>query len=289
MNQTEREYWREEVLQFVLKAMSESEELTDALVFKGAWVLNYHLQTTRRSRDIDTNLSSEFVFRHPETEEQRIYLEHWIRSSVGGFFENQAIVRYQLDNVIIEHSEHPMGWNSFTVRLRISDNAKASVLGLPSLEIDIASPEELSDISITNGALGSRLARAYSLERIAGEKARAFLSSLPTYCKKLHKPHTNIRVKDLYDLVRIGQARPLSNVSFWTAAGHEFERACRSRFVDCFGWLSFAERWAEAEVLFTADPTLPKDVRFDEVADLLPRIVATWEVQGVIPLLYDLP
>jgi len=257
MNQTAQEVWREEVLRLVLRALSESEEITDVLVFKGAWVLNYHLQTYRHSRDIDTNLTHQFVFRHPEAEDQAVYLERWIRTAVGGFFENQDPVRYRLDEVLIKYTDHPMGWSNFTVRLRILDMAKTNVRGLPSLQIDIAAPEELSDISITDGALGSRLAKAYSLERIAGEKARAYLSSLPTYCQKVRKPHSSIRVKDLYDLVRIGRARPVSNLSFWSAAGHEFDRACRSRFEDA--------------------------------ADLLPRIIAVWESLGVIPNSYDLP
>ena len=156
------------------------------------------------------------------------------------------------------------------------------------MEIDIAAPEELSEISITAGALGSKLAQAYSLERIAGEKMRAYLSSLPAYCQKVKKPHSEIRVKDLYDMVRISRERNLSDLVFWSNAAQEFERACRSRFVDCHGWTSFSERWHDTELLFDSDPTLPKDVTFLEVNELLPKIVQLWERLGVIPKKYEI-
>ena len=288
MNQTDQDLWREEVLRHVLKAMAESAELTDALVFKGAWVLNYHLRTNRHSRDIDTNLSSRFVFLHPDVDDQREYLEHWIKTSVGDYFEDQPVVRFRLVGLAMTFHEHPMGWGSFDVRLQISDAAKAKVRGLPSVEIDIAAPEELSEISITSGALGSQLAQVYSLERIAGEKMRAYLSSLPTYCQKMKKPHSEIRVKDLYDLVRICREKNLSDAVFWTNAGREFERACRSRLVDCRGWTSFSERWNDVEMLFGSDSTLPKDVSFSDVSDLLPQIVLLWERLGVIPMYHEI-
>ncbi len=75
---------------------------------------------------------------------------------------------------------------------------------------------------------------------------------------------------------------------FWTNAAREFERACRSRFVDCDGWTSFSERWRDAELLFDNDPTLPKDVCFLDVNELLPKIVQLWERVGVIPKKYEI-
>ena len=77
--------------------------------------------------------------------------------------------------------------------------------------------------------------------------------------------------------------------TFWEAAGHEFESACRSRFVDCGGWESFAENLDQAQVQFGSDPTLPKDVSFSHVLELLPLVVSFWEGLGVIPKTYELP
>lgn len=267
----------------------ESDELSEVLIFKGAWILNHHLETARHSRDIDSNLTEQFVFHHPEVTEQQTYLEGAIRAAVSRHFDRQPVVRYKLTEVRTVYQAHPMGWSSFSVKLTIQDAEKTGVRGLPRLDIDIAAPEELSELSISNITLGSRLAQVYSLERIAGEKARAYLSTLPAYRKKFKKPGNDIRVKDLYDLVRISRARPLSATSFWNRAGEEFERACRSRLVDCDGWSSFAESWPDAKTLFEADATLPKDVSFRDVEVLLPKIVAIWESQGVIPKRYELP
>ena len=288
MNRKEHEEWRETVLQIILTALMESDELSDVLIFKGAWILNHHLETARHSRDIDSNLTRQFVFRHPDVDEQRVYLEGAIRTAISRHFDGQPIVRYRLTDVRTVYEAHPMGWSSFSVKLTIQDAEKSGVRGLPRLDIDIAAPEELSELSISNIALGSRLAQVYSLERIAGEKARAYLSTLPTYRKKFKKPGNDIRVKDLYDLVRISRAHPLS-AAFWNRAGEEFERACRSRMVDCDGWSSFAENWSDVKTLFETDATLPKDVSFRDVEDLLPRIVSIWESQGVIPKRYYLP
>lgn len=49
---------------------------------------------------------------------------------------------------------------------------------------------------------------AYTLQRIAGEKLRAFLSSLPTYRRQVKTPGEVVRVKDIYDLACILRVAP---------------------------------------------------------------------------------
>lgn len=74
---------------------------------------------------------------------------------------------------------------------------------------------------------------AYTLVRIAGEKLRAFLSSLPAYRAKVKKPGEAVRAKDLYDISRIRRVHGLEQIEFWRRAGEEFHVACRYRYIDC--------------------------------------------------------
>jgi len=43
MNEVQRNQWIDEVIQQVLAAIAHANELRDALIFKGAWILNAHL------------------------------------------------------------------------------------------------------------------------------------------------------------------------------------------------------------------------------------------------------
>src|SRR5438552_753157 len=102
-------------------------------------------------------------------------------------FEQQDPVRYELTRLLVRTyppNSHPRGWDAFKVRMNVNDLRK-EVLGLPALEIDVAAPEELSDSSVSAINVGGHRVYAYTLERIAGEKLRAFLSSLPAYRAKM--------------------------------------------------------------------------------------------------------
>ena len=111
----------------------------------------------------------------------------------------------------------------------------AGVRGLPMLEIDVAAPETLGPDAVETITVKGIPARVYALHRIAGEKLRAYLTSLPAYRRKMQGGDREFRVKDLHDIARILRARPVSDAKFWTEASHEFQLACESRLVDCRG------------------------------------------------------
>ncbi len=77
--------------------------------------------------------------------------------------------------------------------------------------------------------------QSYTLERITGEKMRAYLTSLPVYRSKIGRRPDTPRFKDLYDLARIRRRFDLADNAFWRTASREFGLACESRFVDCAG------------------------------------------------------
>ena len=54
--------------------------------------------------------------------------------------------------------------------------------------IDLSAPESLGPLAIADLDVDGRQVVAYTLERIAGEKLRAFLSTLPTHLAKIAKP-----------------------------------------------------------------------------------------------------
>jgi hypothetical protein len=123
----------------------------------------------------------------------------------------------------------------------------------------------------------------YALHRIAGEKLRTYLTSLPAYRRKMKGGDREFRVKDLYDLARILRARPASDAIFWTEAGHEFHLACKSRMVDCRGLESFMENWPLARQRYETDRSLVH-VPFDEAESALKSVVGLLDRQGLFPL-----
>ena len=172
------------------------------LVFKGARVLNERLQELgRRSLDIDSNLLQSFVDATPERDIRQERLERELRTAISRHFERQSPVKYALAKLRIDAQppiEHPHGWDGYDVRISISDFTRPHVRGLPSLVLDIAAPERLRGDSITPLAIGAVTVLAYTLERIAGEKLRAFLSSLPEYRAKVNRPGESVRAKDVF-------------------------------------------------------------------------------------------
>jgi hypothetical protein len=123
----------------------------------------------------------------------------------------------------------------------------------------------------------------YALHRIAGEKLRAYLTSLPAYRRKMQGGEREFRVKDLHDIARILRARPVSDANFWTEAGYEFKLACQSRLVDCRGLESFMENWSQARERYETDKSLV-NVSFDEAEHALKTVVGLIEKQGIFPL-----
>jgi len=255
-------------------------------------VLNQHLGTPRMSLDIDSNLDAEFTRQHPDKIVQKTFLEESISEALTRYFEDQDPVRFKVSHIRVEPNPikgHPLGWDAFLIRISLIDYEKLGVRDLPGLRVDVAAPETLSDDSVVVLPLGDVTVKAYSLERIAGEKARAFLSSLPAYREKLDKRPKAIRVKDLYDLTRIIQARPINDKIFWKKAGEEFFLASESRYVDCEGLKTFRENWEVTSRLFSEDPIIPTDISIADVENTLVAITDYWESINLLPFSFPLP
>lgn len=292
MNSEDSNKWKSDVLGQILIALASSSELKDVLVYKGALILNIRLGTTRMSLDIDSNLIQDFVVAFPIKEDQEKYLSKALSTAVNRYFDRQEPVRFKLETLRIQRSpikDHPLGWDAFSIKMNVKDYQNNNVRNLPALAIDIAAPETLSENSFSDINLGAYQVKAYTLERIAGEKLRAFLSTLPAYRAKVSKPGEAVRVKDLYDLVRIYRVRPIENELFWDQAGNEFRLACESRFIDCQGDETFQENWEYTKALYELDSTLPKDVPFDEIEMVIIAINGFFTAKGVTPFSFPLP
>lgn len=293
MNPTDQDRWKSVVLDAVLEALASSPALAERLVFKGARVLNLHLGAElRQSLDIDSNLTMHFAAEVPDRNEQARILQVELQDVIATFFRRQDPIRFQLAGLSVRskmNRPHPRGWDAFEVRLNVFDSLKPRVLGLPVVTIDIAAPETLLDDSTVVLAVGNGHITGYSLKRIAGEKLRAYLSSLPTYRTKLDKPGEAIRAKDLYDIARILRTKPLpASTDFWQAASAEFVVCCRSRFVDCLGIASFEEDLAVARETYDSDPTIPKDIPFGDALACVTAVVQFFDDQGLFPLHFPL-
>lgn len=191
MHPQEAEDWKEEVLGEIFRSLAGHPPLRSMLVFKGARVLNERLhELGRRSLDIDSNLVQSFVDAVPEPALRQERLERELRTAMSRHFDAQSPVRYSVERIRIEPqppADHPRGWDGYDVKISVSDLARRGVRGLPSLTLDVAAPEQLREDSIAPLTIGAATVLAYTLERIAGEKLRAFLSSLPDYRAKMNR------------------------------------------------------------------------------------------------------
>jgi hypothetical protein len=284
--------WKERLLEELFKALSAHAPLRDVLVFKGARVLHALLDGLgRASLDIDSNLLESFAAATPDREGQAAFLESEIRLAVSRYFEAQEPVRHSLDTVRVRPSPpaaHPRGWNAFEVGIKVNDHARPAVRNLPNLRLDVAAPERLRENSIARIEVGGHAVWAYTLERMAGEKLRAFLSTLPAYRRKIRKPGEAVRVKDLYDLARIARRQPTTDERFWGQAGEELRLACGSRYIDCEGLSTFAENLGTTRASYEKDPTLPEDIGFEEAWDTVRQIVEVLERRRIIPFSFPL-
>ncbi|HVU08077.1 MAG TPA: nucleotidyl transferase AbiEii/AbiGii toxin family protein [Verrucomicrobiae bacterium] len=286
MNRESREQWINAILNEVFLAVIAWEPLRNALIFKGARILNLHLGDSRQSLDIDSNIAPELVASTPDLGAQASFLEEQIPPALRRHFERQNPVKFKLGRVNVDRRPpkgHLRGWNAFQLRIEVQDNSLAGVQGLPMLEIDVAAPETLGPHAVQIFEVQGIPAKVYTLHRIAGEKLRAYLTSLPAYRRKMKGGDREFRVKDLHDIARILWARPVSDANFWADAGHEFQLACESRLVDCRGLESFMENWSQARERYETDRSLV-NVSFDEAEQALKIVVGLIEKQGVFPL-----
>lgn len=292
MNPEDADTWKEALLVEIFHALSEHRPLRSMLVFKGARVLNELLhEVGRRSLDIDSNLLKSFIKSTPDRALQQESLKKELSVAISRHFERQSPVKYSLNTVSIKprpRKEHPRGWDAYDVKVAVIDHTRPEVKGLPSLTLDIAAPEALREDSIALLKLGADTIRAYTLERIAGEKLRAFLSSLPEYRKKVKRPGEAFRVKDVFDIARIAHARTLVDHEFWLKAGNEFRLACESRFIDCLGLTTFEQDLATTKSVYEKDPTLPNVINFEDAWNIIRGIVAFLEANEITPFEFPL-
>lgn len=292
MKASDFEKWIFDALLQILHALAENEFLKETLIFKGAIILNQYLSNSRKSLDIDSNLSVHFVESNPDREQQKEILKSHLEKAITRHFERRDPVRYELSNIKIESNpkhDHPRGWDGFRIIVSITDHENSGVRGLPTLTIDVAAPEPLSDASLKKMRIGRSTILAYSLERIAGEKARAYLSSLRTYRNKVSAREKTARVRDLYDLANILRHHGISDTAFWDMAGREFKLACEPRFVDCPGTDCFFEDWPIIEGLYLKSSTIPQDISIDEIKESVLTISIYWKKINIIPFSFPAP
>ena len=287
MNENQKQ-WIDGVLPEVFEAVVASPKLREALIFKGARILNIHLGTNRQSLDIDSNVAPGLQSAFPDIESQTAFLEEHLPLALRRHFERQDPVRFGLVRVRVQKrppSGHPRGWNALWVRINVQDNHYANQRALPAIEIDVAAPELLGPKAVQTVSLFGFPAQVYSLERIAGEKMRAYLTSLPSYRKKRGGGSREFRVKDIHDIARILLARPPGDAQFWATAAGEFQLACESRLVDCHGLDTFMEDWALACERYGADDSL-RSVSLMDAEKALRIVVGLFGQQNIFPLIF---
>lgn len=284
--------WRQEALDHVFAAIAASETLAANLVFKGARVLSARLHDDgRQSLDLDTNLTRTFLDAYPDRDQQGRALEEAIDRALRIYFARQDPVYYSVKQVRVTTKltkRHPWGWDAFEVGINLADTRHPSVIGIPRLTIDVAAPEALGPCATAPLEVDGHEVIAYTTPRIAGEKLRAFLTSLPAYRAKLGGRGDSVRVRDLFDLARIDRQETVADTPFWRIAAEEFRIACASRYVDCDGLPSFAENVDVTRATYMRDPSLTR-ISFEEAWGTLQAVVELLERWGVVPFTFPLP
>jgi hypothetical protein len=291
MNSGQQTQWKDDLLREILRAISAHDSLKDSLIFKGARVLNLHLHSQRQSLDIDANLRVKFQHEMPDRREQSSWFETQLAMAIRNHFENQELVRYEVESIKVSQSPpvvpHPRGWDGLVAKIRVTDQKLRGVRSLPTVELEIAAPEELGPNAVCELPLDGIIIHAYALHRIAGEKLRTFLTSLPAYRNKIHSPMCEVRAKDLHDLARILEARPVGDTKFWMMAAHEFRLACESRYVDCNGPETFYQDWATTRAIYESEATLGA-VSWLDAEQAINTILGIFSRNSVFPLSFPL-
>ena len=291
MNPIQRERWVNEVLREVMAALMHDESLRQALVFKGAWILNLHLGESRHSMDIDATAEPGWVEEMGSLDKQEEFLREHLPRAVRRHFETKNPVRFTLKEAKFERSpanHHPRGWDMMQVKLVIQDHSLANVRSLPPAELEVAAAESYGPDAVEWRDFLGAPARVYALHRIAGEKLRAYLTSLPEYRAKMHGGERAFRVKDLHDLARIVRHCPLENVAFWEKVMREFKLACESRFVDCAGPETFLQDWAQARLRYEQDRHLAT-IPWAEAEAALNQTLAHMSAKADFPWIFETP
>ena len=291
MDKARQTEWKDELLGEILRAVSVHPPLKPVLIFKGARILNLHLGNHRQSLDIDANLHFEFQREIPEPQEQTAWFEKELTTALRNYFEDQEPVRYELESVKVVRNPpvtpHPMGWDGLVAKIKVSDQKHLGVRGLPTVDLEIAAPEKLGGDAICELPMDGLTIQAYSLHRIAGEKMRAFLTSLPAYRTKINSPHRDVRAKDLHDLARILETKPIQDQEFWESVAHEFQLACESRYVDCKSPETFKQDWPRTKAAYESEAQLVA-IPWQEADEALGAILALFQSLEVFPLSFPM-
>lgn len=291
MDKARQTEWKDELLGEILRAVSVHPPLKPVLIFKGARILNLHLGNHRQSLDIDANLHYEFQRDVPEPQEQTAWFEKELTEALRNFFEDQEPVRYELESAKVVRNPpttpHPMGWDGLVAKIKVTDQKNIGVRTLPTVDLEIAAPEKLGPNAVCDLPMNGMTIQAYALHRIAGEKMRAFLTSLPEYRDKINSPQRDVRAKDLHDLARILNARPITDEEFWKDAAHEFRLACESRYVDCEGPQTFHQNWSRTKTVYVSNPQLAA-VSWEEADDALNTILGLFHSLEVFPFSFSM-
>lgn len=291
MNQTQRERWVNEVLREVMAALMHDEALQQALVFKGAWILNLHLGENRHSMDIDATAEPGWVQEMGSLDNQETFLREHLPRAVHRHFERQNPVRFTLEDATFERNPpvlHPRGWDMLQVKLEIHDHSLTHTRSLPRAELEVAAAESYGPDAVEWRDFLGTPARVYALHRIAGEKLRAYLTSLPDCRAKMQGGSREFRVKDLHDLARIVRQHPLEDGGFWEKAMREFNLACESRLVDCAGLETFQQDWAQARLRYEQDRHLTA-IPWAEAESALKQILAGISAKARFPWIFEVP
>jgi hypothetical protein len=293
MDESTRTAWLTHAIDEVFVAFAESSSLAGRLIYKGARILDRRLNRAERaSLDIDANLTAAFVAQFPSREAQRDELQREIARCVDRRLRRSDPMQYELESVRVDLQPpraHPLGFDALSVRIRLADLRLVGVLGLPTITIDIAAPENLRPTSVSPLAVGDRTVLAYALPRIAAEKLRAFIQSLPEYCSKLRRPGGAVRAKDLCDLARILDDKPITDTAFWNLVGEEFVTACQSRHVDCAGPEAFEQQLPVTQRTYESDRTLPSDRPWPVALHALRAITSDLHRAGFLGFTHPLP
>ena len=286
MNPEQQQHWKNEVLEEILLAVAASPELSRLLVFKGARILNLHLGSYRQSLDIDANLRVGVKPSGETASDLAARLERALGTALRTRFDQPEIVRFSLESLTVRpkpRQGHPRGWDGFEALMRVRDGRHAGTRSLPTLEMDIAAPETLGPTALSLVRFKGVDVPACSLERIAGEKLRAFLTSLPEYRAKVSTAPRAVRAKDLHDLARIFREHGTDDRRFWSAVAGEFKLACRDRLVDCAGPATFRQNHERTRVVYQEDRSL-QSIPWEEADASLTRILSLLETMGVFPV-----
>jgi len=288
LNIDEQAQWKQEALLHAFAAIACRPALTKYLVFKGAQVLRERLPDSKRvSLDLDATQRWELREDIGDDAALSSFLKSEFSQAMRQYFASQEIVRFELEGLTVKKKprhKHPRGWDAFEVKIRLRDALRTGVSGLPALVVDIAAPEPLLASSVEPLTIDGQAVDAYSLSRIAGEKLRAILQSLPAHRAKVDRRPGAVRVKDVYDVALIHAHHRLDDVAFWKLVALEFHVTCRARAVDCQGIETFEQALDSMRTSYSLDRTLPGDIDFDDAWAVLVRIIEFFEQQGLLPL-----